>query len=291
MKALKLFILWVAITALTTISWSVGTLVGNSLTHTAPPAPQDPGLTGMAFLGACMFNALLIAIMLFTTRDFRGLTRNLLLTLFVFVVQFLLPQMETFFFSDGMGISKGQTWAILISGAIVSVITVPLATLLHDKFFVGGANSLRSPIPANKRFIIWLAALFVGYPLLYLTFGYYVAWQSEEVRLYYTSSLKMRSYVGAIADALGNGIYLFQILRATLWISVTVPLVMMLRGNTAGQYLVIAVLTALLPTSLLFIPNPYMPWNVAMVHFAETSTSNFLWGMLMVWVTKKTLGI
>ncbi|MEO8472724.1 MAG: hypothetical protein ABI477_11030, partial [Chryseolinea sp.] len=59
--------------------------------------------------------------------------------------------------------------------------------------------------------------------------------------------------------------------------------------NPIRQFLIVAVLSALLPTSLLFIPNPYMPRDISMTHFIETSTSNFLWGLLMVWGIRKGL--
>jgi hypothetical protein len=141
--------------------------------------------------------------------------------------------------------------------------------------------SMKKILPSAAVLILF------GYPILYLTFGYYVAWQSESLRVFYKDSPALASYGHQVAEAFVNGIYLFQLLRGVIWIVTTIPLVLMLRGNIWGQYLIVGVLSALLPTSLLFIPNPYMPADVAMVHFVETSTSNFVWGLLMVWAIRK----
>ncbi|MEJ0028945.1 MAG: hypothetical protein WDO15_00510 [Bacteroidota bacterium] len=99
----------------------------------------------------------------------------------------------------------------------------------------------------------------------------------------------MASYADQLKEIFGNGIYFFQIIRGLIWIGATVPIAVMLREKKTQQYLVVALLSALIPTSLLFIPNPYMPANVAMVHFVETSTSNFVWGLLIVYVINKGL--
>jgi len=61
-------------------------------------------------------------------------------------------------------------------------------------------------------------------------------------------------------------------------------------------YALMAVISSLLPGVLLFIPNPYMPMDIAMAHFIETSVSNFLWGLIIVYAinrltSKGVLGI
>ena len=41
---------------------------------------------------------------------------------------------------------------------------------------------------------------------------------------------------------------------------------------------------ALLMNSQHLLPNPYMPGKIPLYHFLETSSSNFIWGFLIVWV-------
>jgi hypothetical protein len=290
MRFIKLAVMVVVVTIVMVISWVVGNMVGNWLTGSAPPPPQDPSATAQWFFIVTVFNALLVTVLIHSTRKSAGFARWSSLILYVFAVQFLLPQMETFFFASEIGIGADQAAAILISGGVVCVLTMPVAIFLHSKLFVSGVTV--SPSYTERwqfrKMMPWaVLPILIGYPLIYLTFGYYVAWQSESLRLFYTDSPVLASYGHQVVEAFGNGIYLFQILRGIIWLLASIPVVLMLRGNTTSQFLIVGILSALLPTSLLFIPNPYMPADVAMIHFVETSTSNFVWGLLMVWAIRR----
>ena len=294
MKTGKLIIVCIIVTVIMIVGWIIGALIGNAITGSAPPPPQDSAHAGLAFAAVCAFNAVLITMLLEVTHTYTGIRRRFALVIYVFVIQFLLPLMETFFFASGIGISYRQTTAILISGAVVSIVTIMIALIVHKKLL--GYGSTGKPLNISFSFgkkimqpVVLL--IFLGYPLLYMTFGYYVAWQNEALRIFYTSSPAMASFGHQVEGAFRNGLYFFQILRGLIWVLVTVPIVVMLKGNTRRQFLVVGILSALLPSSLLFIPNPYMPENIAMTHFVETSISNLLWGWLMVAGIKKGLDV
>ncbi len=119
-----------------------------------------------------------------------------------------------------------------------------------------------------------------------MTFGYLIAWQNEHLRIYYTSTSEMAPYTVQLASIFGDGLYFLQLVRGSIWIAVTVPVAMMI-GGSKSRFLLIGVLSSLLPSSLLLIPNPYMPADIAMTHLVETATSNFLWGMAIVWATRR----
>jgi hypothetical protein len=291
MRLIKLPVIVLVSMLVMVISWVVGNLAGNALTDSTPPAPEDTAQTAQWFFIVCAFNALLITVLIDATRKSPGIWRWLTLVSYVFVVQFLLPQMETFFFSSEIGIGKDQASSILISGCVVSLLTVTIAVLAYDKLFDVHPAKLSPSLKVNwRRLLPWaLVLVIVGYPLLYLTFGHFIAWQNESLRTFYTGSPAMAPYSQQVADAFGNGIYLFQVLRSSIWLLASIPVVWMLRDNKWVQFLIVAVICSLLPTSLLFIPNPYMPADVAMTHFIETSTSNFVWGLLMVWAIRKGL--
>jgi hypothetical protein len=294
MKAIKWFAVWFIVTVVMFMSWIAGGLIGNALTGSAPPPSQQTAQAGMVFLAVCAFNAVLITILIELTHDYAGSRGRFALILYVFTVQYLLPMLETYWFASGIGISYKQTTAILISGAVVTIITIAVALVIHRRLFRYRSTDkplMISTIDRKKMLqsIAWL--IFLGYPVLYLTFGYYVAWQSEVLRIYYTSSPVKASFGHQVEEAFRNGLYFFQIFRALIWVLVTVPIVVMLKAHKRNQYLVVGILTALLPSSLLFIPNPYMPENIAMTHFVETSISNLLWGWLMVAAIKKVWSV
>lgn len=289
MKTFRLILLWLIVTIVTIISWTIGNLVGNALTGSAPPPPPDPAMAGTIFMAVCAFNAILIVWLIRATDSYSGSLRNLVLVLYVFATQSLLPQMETYFFGAGMGISSMDASAIVIAGFIVCVTTVILALFFYRKFRLSRAVQIPLTISFNSNRKLWLTTgalcVFV-YPFLYLSFGYFIAWQNENLRFYYTGSREMLPYSQQIVSTFRDGIYIFQVFRAALWLAITAPVAIMLGKNKITQYLSVAVITSLLPSSLLFIPNPFMPADIAMTHFVEVASSNFVWGLVMVWAVR-----
>lgn len=210
---------------------------------------------------------------------------------YFFVIQFFLTQMETMFFGQSIGIQNDQVVSILIAGFIMSSITVLVGIVTINKMFSVPKQTFRLTVTEWRSFFVpFLVLICIVYPLIYLTFGYYIAWQNENLRIFYTKSSEMNSFFDALADSFAKGIYFFQILRAAIWVIVSLPVIVMLRDWKA-QYFLVGVLTSLLPASLLFIPNPYMPRDIAMTHFVETASSNFIWGLAMTFAINKYLRV
>lgn len=288
MRTVKFVSLWLLLSVVMCISWALGFGIGQAITGSgSPPATGvDPGTTMAILGGVCMVNALLLAFLFWNTSRYRGWIKWITLILFVFGVQFFLTQMETWFFAQSVGIGLGQIAGILIAGAFVALATAAAGIPLSEKFHrVETAVVFRlDRRPWKKRLPGIVMLIFAGYPLLYIAFGYFVAWQSEALRIYYSGSGEFRSFFHQLAEFFASGLYFFQLLRALLWLAITLPVVQMLHGGKLKRCLLMGLLTSLLPSTLLFIPNPYMPAVVAHMHFIEISFSNFLWGMWMAYV-------
>ena len=78
-------------------------------------------------------------------------------------------------------------------------------------------------------------------------------------------------------------LFLLQIARGLLWAVIAVPVIRMMKGEWWEAGLAVALLFAM-TSALLLIPNPLMQPAVRMAHLLETSTSNFLFGWLVVLV-------
>jgi hypothetical protein len=282
MKILKFILLWIVLTIIMFVSWSLGSIAGNAITQSNPPPVADASSVAIPFFMVCLITSFFLAVLFWCTRSYAGRTKWTALTLYLFVVHFFLPQMETFFFAESLGISLAQTSSIIVTGAIVCLFTVSTGILLFDKLSKGqGDLSLYFPVSRRGRLIVVLILLScVVYPLIYVTFGYYIAWQNENLRVFYSKSAELDSFFAQLPNFFSDGIYLFQVLRALIWIIFSLPVILMLQRLKPFQYLLVGFLSAL-PTVQLFIPNPYMPADVAMSHFIETSLSNFLWGVIM----------
>ena len=124
--------------------------------------------------------------------------------------------------------------------------------------------------------------------MIYFTFGYFIAWQSAAVRAYYGGH-DPGSFFAQIASVLRDqpSLVLLQVGRALLWTAIAVPIIRMMKGKWWEAGLAVALLFAATSSQLL-LPNPLMPYDVRMAHLLETSTSNFLFGWLVVLIL--TLG-
>lgn len=290
MKTLKFFLLWMVMTVVMVVTWSVGSGVGNAITQTSPPPVEDPAAVGLSVLLVCSINSLLWSILFWSTRVFVGATKSIALLLYLFGTQFFLTQMETFFFSASLGISPGQVISILVAGFIMVAATGTLGLGLSWKLASMQTKiSFKLEVRAWRGMIapmLWMSALI--YPLLYETFGYYVAWQNEHLRLFYSHSTELKPFLSQLPGFFSEGIYFFQVLRGIIWVAISIPVVLLLGQNKFFQYVLVGSLSAL-PAVQLFIPNPYMPADIAMTHFVETFSSNFLWGIVIVYATNRSI--
>jgi hypothetical protein len=281
MKVVKFLLLWFALIIVMVFTWSLGFVAGNAITQTSPPPEGDPGQAFLSFVGVCAFNSLLLSVMFWLTRIYSGRGKIIGLFSFCFIVQFVLMQMESMFFGDGIGIQNPQVASIIIAGFIVSAATVLVGVAISGKMWRAPKQHFALVVNEWRPFVVpFLLLSCVVYPLIYLTFGYYIAWQNENLRIFYTQSSELTSFFHQGAGSLADGLYFFQILRGAIWVIATIPLVIMLR-HVKAYYLLVGLLSSLLPASQLFIPNPYMPQEIAMVHFVETASSNFIWGALI----------
>lgn len=285
----KFFLLWIVLIIVMFISWSFAAVASDQITQSNPPEVKDPAAAALAFTGVCVINAFLLSIVLWKTRKFRGWAKWALLFLYFFGIQFLLTQMETIFFSGSIPITLRQIASILLTGALMFFVTV-LTGILLSNLLSRTENKSTIVIKIYSWKKLWAPVcvlIFLVYPFLYLFFGYFIAWQSEELRFYYTQSTELKSFHDQIMDVLTDGIYFFQILRGLLWVLITIPVALMLNYSKPLQYILIGILSAL-PAAQLLIPNPYMPETVAWMHFIETSLSNFIWGVVIVYALNQT---
>ena len=78
-------------------------------------------------------------------------------------------------------------------------------------------------------------------------------------------------------------LFVLQAVRALLWTALAVPVIKMTKGGWWHAGLAVALLFGVFMTAPLLLPNTLMPTEVRMAHLLETSTSNFLFGWLIVY--------
>ena len=202
---------------------------------------------------------------------------NLLFVLFF--VQYFMTQIETLFF--------GYAFTVLTKLDIILLMLVGLFPLLGViallvKFFQN-KNVIHEKGKINiKGILIKLGIIGIIYFCIYMIFGYFVAWQFEELRLFYSGSSDKLSFWGQIANNIKTKpiIIPFQILRGILFGTAIIPIKNM-AGKNKMVFITSVCLVYLCAAIVLIIPNALFPDMVRIAHLIEMSSSMLLFGIIV----------
>lgn len=244
-------------------------------------SPADARLAGVALLGVSLVNAAVLAVAVMRAR-LRGWRLFASLSIIVFGVQTFMTQMETLFFRSAFPrMTDGALASIVAGGFLNAVLSAGAACLV---FRPAAANAAPASRPNGRRLRWAIPALAVWYVVLYLVFGYFVAWQFAATRVFYSGSDRLvsffRQYEGQFADS--PAFLPFQLLRGILWTGLALLACRTLRRDRFRQVVIAGLVFGLLPSTQLFFPNPLMPPAVRMAHFIEVSISTGIFGATAV---------
>jgi hypothetical protein len=221
---------------------------------------------------------------------YRGAVLAAVMTAVFFGVNTVMPQVESWLFqvSSRMAahLPAEMIPRIVIAGLLHACLWIPPAVWILGRWKSDGAAggdprpSLAASLTGGK---LPLAA--VAYVFVYFLFGYYVAWRSPAVRAYYGGTdpgTFWEQFRGVLRDSLW--LPLAQVVRGALWTVIGVTVLRSMRGGVFEKALAVGALFSIVMTAGLLLPNPYMPYEVRMVHLAETASSNFLFGVFVGWL-------
>ncbi|RIK32230.1 MAG: hypothetical protein DCC56_00030 [Anaerolineae bacterium] len=265
----------------------------------ASPLPQfimeQTPESGFMSLGAAMLFSAAVNATIVVWAARRSSLKGFALAGGLFVLSFLAQvfqtQIETAYFLPAFPLLHGnfEVYRLILRGAITSAIFVVLVTLIVGGFSRKPRAESKFTVHASQFLKVgaWLAAL---YFVLYILFGYYVAWQSQELRVFYGGPAELNSFSNQILTTLMTKpeMPFFQFARGFVWIVCLIPLFKSFTGRRVELVALSALALALLPTAQLAFANPLMPAEVSLYHFWETSISTGIFGALCAWyvVTK-----
>ena len=193
-------------------------------------------------------------------------------------MQTFMTQIETWYFREAMPqVDNAELVNLFIRPLITALTFIPIATWILKK-----GEPKENPLQLNLL-SKWktIGLLSVMYVIIYFVFGYYIAWQFEEVRVFYSGTPVKPGFIDQLLQTIDqkNLIIPFQLLRGLLWVGVGLPL-LYLKGSNAEK-ITASVLLYALPSIQLIIENPFMPEGVRIAHLLEVSSSNALFGLLI----------
>ena len=273
------------------IAFAVALMIANAISPISPEL-TEVGKTVKGFLPAgvdFLFNMIINAVILVWVArrsSFKGLVMIGQLFLLSFGTQTFQTQIETGYFMSAFPLlhDNFQLYNLIWRGLMTSLIFSVLLT-----WIVGGFS--RKPRPESNFTVTaehavkqgaWLS---VVYLVLYFLFGYYVAWQVRELRVFYGGPTELNGFFEqwGLTLMMKPELPVFQYFRGVIWILCLIPLFMGFSGNRAEIVVVSALALGLLPTAQLAFANPLMPAAVSLGHFWEILISNGIFGALCAW--------
>jgi hypothetical protein len=248
------------------------------------------------FVIVCLIHASILYVTI-RLSAWTGLRLVLVIFSMIFMVQYFLSMIEAIWFNDSLAMPFSGIMSILFSGFLLSFFFSPLIVWISGKgkpWKLQTGKSMSRQVHSNQtsyellfsKKLFWKIPLLIVivYPALYFLAGYFIAWQSDAVRSFYTGSVEMEDFGTMLADNIRSGLYGFQILRGLIWTVLAMPLFLMLNGSYWLKAIMTGLLFALLMNAQHLIPNPYFPPAVSYAHFIETASSNFIWGFIIILV-------
>lgn len=267
----------VRVLVLTVILFACYALAGGIIGQ-QPSTEADPGATAGILLLVCFLNASVMAYIILRSR-WSGWRLMLAVFVVYYGVTTFMGQIESAVFITRL--PPGLLPRLFLAGAVIALPFSILGVIVLGKRKRDGPAV--TPVPRDWP---WrLALIAIAYVILYFTFGYFIAWQNPAVRDYYGGS-DHGGFLAHMRFVVSDTPWLvpFQLLRGLLWAAISLPVIFMMKGRRTETALVIGLLFAVVMSSQLLLPNPYMPDAVRMAHLIETASSNFIFGCLVGWI-------
>lgn len=247
-----------------------------------PFAPDSqPNVDPLAFLAILVVDVVCL-VYLVERIELSGLKLFLAVVLVFWGLQTFMTQIETWYFRAAMpAITNEILLKLFLNPFITAVAFTPMGMATLGKWKQPRNEPGHRPTLKSK----WKEVLIlsVAYMVIYFVFGHYVAWQSAEVRAFYSGTADMPGFFEGMQHNFESDplLFPFQILRGFLWILCGLPVVLYLKGGNTEKVLVCVFVYSVLTCIQLIIDNPFMPMGVRMAHLWEVSTSNALYGLLI----------
>jgi len=210
--------------------------------------------------------------------QFGGMKLFIRMVFSMFFVQIFMAQIETLFFGYAFPVLTNlDVKLIMIAGLIPLLATTPiLLKFFQNKNSVVEKQKIDVEIMLKKLGIIGVIYVFV-----YFIFGYFAAWQFEELRVFYSGSPVKLGFFAHLADMAKTNpiIYPFQFLRGILFGFFVIPLMVVFK--TKKTFITGICLIYLYLGVIFIMPNIMFPNMVRLGHFIELTTSMLLFGIIV----------
>jgi hypothetical protein len=197
----------------------------------------------------------------------------------MFFIQYFMTQIETLFFGYAFVVLTKVDIALIMFAGLFPLLgtTALLVKLFQNKILVQEKTKIKV-----KDIIIKLGAIGIIYLCIYMVFGYFVAWQFEELRLFYTGSVEKLSFFGQMVNNIKTNTVIipFQIIRGIMFGMAIIPIKNIVNKNK-NIFITTVCLIYLCAGIVLVVPNGLFPGTVRIGHLIEMCSSMLLFGIIV----------
>ena len=250
-----------------------------ALMPAVPPSPgNEPISVFVALLVAALANTAVIA-WIVARADAPRWRLAFAIFLALWGIQTVLAQVETLIFPGiSQRLPQGFVARTVAAGLVHTAIVAAAAVWLLSRRTSGAG----APVQRGEG-ISRIAVAASAYVVLYFTCGYFIAWRQPTLAAYYGGADPGNFFVqmwGVITDT--PWLVAIQLVRGGVWALLLTQVTRLLQCSRAERMAAAAALSGIASLGLL-MPNPYMPFDVRMIHLVETITSNVCFGAFVGW--------
>ncbi|MGI6342441.1 MAG: hypothetical protein ACOXZ9_05635 [Bacteroidales bacterium] len=265
--------------------WIIGSMaIGNLMPETVSESGLLSQEIGTLVLG--VINTVLIVALILSSR-WHGWRLALALAFAYYGSFTFITQIETWYFLTETTVTPELLPRLFIMGLSIPTIYIPLAILICKKWkkrdVVVERRYMFMPF---KQLLLKLGIIAIVYMLIYWLAGYYIAWQNPELRSFYDSPGEIEPFFAHTFATIRNtpDLILLQLIRGVLFAVIAMPIIVGSKVKPWTTALLVGFLFAI-PHLGHILPNPLMPIaSVRLSHMIETSTSTFVFGLIVVWL-------
>jgi len=236
-----------------------------------------------------LFFPLLLLLALYTTSAYWLLIKNsnqkkMLLFLKLALANFLLyPLMgfiESFFWLDSLKvIDRDEIVSIFFRFLITFTLFSAYFSMISKKNKIEDIKDEKS---INYKLISQKILLIaVIYIIIYNLFGYFVAWQFEATRIYYTGHSELKGFFTMLFQNFSDlKFVIVHFLRGILFGLAGYIFYILLECSKSKKMLILALILGGFGFQII-LPNPVFPEMVRISHFIETTSSMMIFGLIV----------
>jgi len=252
----------------------------------AANASADAGSTAM--IGFLVYHLWLAFTVYYITRNslWTGKKRFWAIVFSLVMVANVMTQIETLFFGSAFSILTRIDVLVITLVNTVPVLAIAFLVLVFFKKENKAADKQKTEkntevLYSKQSLSIVFLSLSFAYMIIYFIFGYFVAWQSESLRVFYSGeTYKLGFFQKMVENFVENPIiFPFQVIRGFLFSLSVLPLVYMLKAKSK-QLLVSLIFVYCSIGIVMLIPNFLFPDAVRWAHFWELVGSMLVFAVL-----------